>query len=354
VDTSVGTGNSPVRIAIVGAGAITSSAHLPAALRSPLVELVALVDKDVDRLNTLKNKYDLHCVLKSDLADVIESVEAVLIATPPSTHFILAEFALRRGIATLIEKPMTLRYEDALTLCELAERSRTILTIGYYSRLQPAIKLMKHLLETNFFGKILGFELEHGTTGDWQPMSAYNLDRQQAGGGALMTNGTHFVDRLLYWFGEPARFTCLDDSYGGPEANSKVELYYNNDLGQFRGEVFISSSTSLRNRFILDAEQYRCEKKETQTQSLTLYPKLQPQLRFEIFPNVSLPNPEPDYFQLQLERFAKSVRGQSSVVVDGRGGARSVFLIEELYRHRKQLDEPWLLYRKKGNSRVEA
>ena len=102
------------------------------------------------------------------------------------------------------------------------------------------------------------------------------------------------------------------------------------------------------------SEHYLCEKDETQTRSLTLYPKHQPQVRLEVFPNHPLPDQEPDYFQEQLERFAGNIRGQCSVAVNGRSGAATVHLIEELYRQRQQLEEPWLLYRKNRKTRVET
>src|SRR5262245_33188932 len=82
--------NDPVRLAIVGCGAITRSAHLPAALRSALVHIHALVDTSVANARELQKEYALKCAVVTDLEKVIGEVEGVLIATPNHTHLAVA------------------------------------------------------------------------------------------------------------------------------------------------------------------------------------------------------------------------------------------------------------------------
>jgi predicted dehydrogenase len=215
---------------------------------------------------------------------------------------------------------------------------------------------MKELLDSKFFGEILGFWIEQGTIGGWVPVSGYHLHRSQAGGGELISTGTHFIDRLLYWFGEPADYAYEDDSFGGPEANCKFTLRYDGPSGRFSGTVFLSKTIRLRNKFVMDTEKYICERTEAQTRSVTVYPKDRPHLRMELLPNARSADPEPDYFQEQLEKFVGAIRGRCTVPVDGRFGSRSVDLIERLYHRRTQLPEPWLLYRNRNavRMRVEA
>jgi predicted dehydrogenase len=331
-----------VPIAIVGAGAVTESAHLPAALRCPVVQLVALVDTNIENAKGLRHKYALDCEIAGDLADVITKVGGVVIATPPQSHFALAALALSHDVPVLIEKPMTIHYAEAVELCELAECRGKFVAVGYKSRYYPSVILLKQLLESNFFGEICGFHYESGSIGGWTPVSGYNLDRTAAGGGELISNGTHFIDRTLYWFGDPVGFTYQDDSYGGPEANCKGELRFDNEFGRFSGTFFFSKTIQLKNKFTLDSEKYKCERLDNQTESLTLYPKDNPELRIELYPNRPPSKEEPDYFEKQLEDFVAGISGQSNVAVDGRFAARSVKLIEEMYQHRAQLPETWL------------
>ena len=334
---------TPLPLAIVGAGAIVNTAHLPAVLRSPLVELTAIVDKNLDNAKRLAETYGLRCAVASDLSQVIDRVRGIIVATPPGSHYPIAEFALNHDVHVLIEKPMTTRHADAIRLCELAERRNRVLAVGYYSRCYPSVVLMKRLIDEGFFGQILGFRVEHGSVGGWTPVSTYKLDRQQAGGGELMSNGTYFIDRLLYWFGWPNSFTYSDDSYGGPEANCKWQMHYDNAIGRFSGEVFLSATVSVKTRFVINTTKYVCEQLENRSQSLSLCPNDNVGLRMEVS-DIATVTVEPDYFQTQLERFVGAIHGWCSVPVDGRFGALSVQLIEEMYRNRRQLDEPWLLH----------
>src|SRR5262249_37690263 len=128
-------------------------------------------------------------------------------------------------------------------------------------------------------------------------------------------------------------------------ANCRAELRYENELGRFSGKLVLSGTINLRTKFVLNTEKYVCERFENQTRSLTLYPKSNPGIRNEVFPDVALPKPEPDYFQEQLEQFIGAAQGWCDAAVEGQFGARSVKLIEEMYQQRRQLNEPWLLYR---------
>ena len=130
----------PIKLAIVGCGAITASAHLPAALRSPWIDLHALVDVSLDNAQALARKHALICRVCADLSEVIAEVEGVLIATPNHTHLAIAETALRRGVPTLIEKPLATTYDDAVRMCELAEQGGAFISVGYRSRHWPAVR----------------------------------------------------------------------------------------------------------------------------------------------------------------------------------------------------------------------
>src|SRR5678816_3067751 len=76
-----------VRLAFVGCGAITRMEHLPAALRSPLVEVAALVDDRVENAVALARMYGLNARTARNLSDVLDDVHGVVLATPNDTHY---------------------------------------------------------------------------------------------------------------------------------------------------------------------------------------------------------------------------------------------------------------------------
>jgi predicted dehydrogenase len=338
----------PVKLAIVGCGAVTESKHLPAAQQSRLVSITALVDSRIDKARAVAAKYSLQaCTISSDLELVIASAEGVLIATPNDSHFSIAQLALSHGIPVLVEKPFTISYADAIALCELAERQHTFISVGYMSRHYRSVRLLRHLLETGYLGKITYFHYELGIAGAWESSSGYKLDPRRAGGGTLIVQGTHFLDRMLHLFGYPESFTYSDDNHGGVEANCSAKLHFNNESGSFDGSFLISSTRHLKNCLTLRTEHYTCVLDEYKTESLRLFPSNQPGVTLLAYSRDSNDGPAPSHIQIQLEEFASLIRKGGRPTVDGCAAAQTVKLIEEMYRHRTQMAEPWLTYRAK-------
>jgi UDP-2-acetamido-3-amino-2,3-dideoxy-glucuronate N-acetyltransferase len=80
-------------------------------------------------------------------------VEAVVIATPPATHFALARAALASGRDVFVEKPLTLEVERSVELVELADRLGRVLMVGHVTLYHPAILALKELLRRGDLGR---------------------------------------------------------------------------------------------------------------------------------------------------------------------------------------------------------
>jgi len=330
----------PVRLAIVGCGAMTEIAHLPAAIRSPLAQLAALVDNDLDRAKVLNRKYGCSASAAARLEDVIDTVDGVVIATPNHTHKALTEVALEHGVHAFVQKPLSTNYADAQALCELARAKGLFIAVGFQGRHYVSVKLMKRLLEDRFFGKIDKFHCEFGVRGGYASVSGYNLSRDQAGGGVLVTMGSHYIDRMIYWFGDPVAIEFADDSYGGVEGNCTGHLKFANGV---KGSFFFSKSIALKNKFVFETERYVVDLPVAETERLTLYPREMPGVKMEVGAREAYAST--DYHQVELEDFARSIRTGTPPVIDGVEGARSVKLSDALYACRTQLPEPWVWYR---------
>src|SRR5258705_2522005 len=155
-----------------------------------------------------------------------------------------------------------------------------------------------------------------------------------------MTNGCHFLDRMLWWFGQPSSLTFSDDSHGGVEANCSAVFAFESGL---TGEVSLSKTQSLRNRFRLYGERGYIEIKDSQHDSVTFFPAGQRALRHEISECPSREAlSEVQYFRLQIEDFAHAIQSGTHPRVTGRQGILSVALIEQCYRTRSPLPESWV------------
>jgi predicted dehydrogenase len=329
----------PVRLAIIGCGRITEDFHLPAALKATGIELTALVDRDVERAGLLARMYGCRCEISATLDPVLDKVDGVLIATPNHTHVAVARAALEHGLPVLIEKPLTTIHADAVQLCELAQQKGAFISVGFMTRHYPVVRLMRRLIDEDFLGRLICFHFEHGARGGWAPHSGYNLHRDQSGGGVLVVSGTHFLDRMLFWFGAPKSFCYADDSHGGVEANCKAWMEFGSGL---TGTLFFSKTIDLANRFVMETNQYRIEIPWSQQAEIKLHPRVLPGIEMTLEePSAADHN---DCFQIQLEEFACVIREGGSPTVDGETGALSVKLCEDFYARREQLDEPWIRY----------
>jgi predicted dehydrogenase len=96
----------------------------------------------------VKTYEDLHQVLESDISGVV-------LATPAPTHYQFAIAALQAGKDVFVEKPMTLRTEEAQKLAEYADKHSQILMVGHLLLYQPAISWMRDYLASGKAGKVL-------------------------------------------------------------------------------------------------------------------------------------------------------------------------------------------------------
>ena len=323
---------TPFKVAIVGCGKIAAS-HAEAVLSSPFADLVALIDPVPARAHALAERFGVRPQVAADVSEVLAGVNGAIIATPNHTHAAIAERCLAAGVAVLIEKPLAISTSEGERICQAAGRSGATVAVGYVSRFRETVRLMARLIEEGHFGQIRRFAYQFGTKGGWAPLSAYNLDRRTSGGGVLVTTGTHFIDRMLYWFGYPDEATLIDDALGGPEANAEAHFVYRKKQG-FIGVARFSKTVTMPAGFVMDTDMGVVVLKDRADATIFLRPHDKPDLEMTIVPRHRAPGG--DEFVQQLEDFIQAARGQRAPTVTGEQGLDSLRLLEQLYRHRRE------------------
>ena len=106
---------NPLRIGIVGCGAVVERFHLPASTLVPEISIESLVDRDQSRAKRLADIYGVRHV-HADYHEMIGKVDAAIIALPHSLIARVSEEFLTSGIPILVEKPMAVTAEDAKRL----------------------------------------------------------------------------------------------------------------------------------------------------------------------------------------------------------------------------------------------
>jgi predicted dehydrogenase len=330
----------PFRLGLIGTGRVAGSGHLPAALSLPDVELTCLVDPVVDRARTLAREFGIAPRIASKTEEILGQVDGAVIATPNHTHRDLALACAKAEVHVLIEKPLATTMEDCRAIIEAAEANRIVVAVGYSTRPRDEVVLLHTLLKEGYFGAVHRFVYQSGSVGGWSPLSAYNLDLKTSGGGVLVVTGTHFLDRMLYWFGYPDRVEYEDDAQGGPEAHCVATVHYERSGRGFEGVIRLSKTVALKAGFVMDTEAGLVLLPTRHPAPLLFQPRGHPGLRTRLMPRGGpLFQQGMGDFALQLNNFVAACRGEADPLVDGRQGMESVRLIHELYACRRPMKE---------------
>lgn len=132
----------------------------------PSAQVIVACDSRPERLKEVAERFPKLC-LTSDLDEALslEDVEAIVIATPASAHFRLAQRALQSGKHVLVEKPITQTVREAEDLCVLAESNRLTLMVGHTFLFNPAVRKLKEYLQTGKAGRVYYVYARHTNMG---------------------------------------------------------------------------------------------------------------------------------------------------------------------------------------------
>ena len=115
--------------------------------------LGAVVDMNAARLAELKEKYGM--TVYTDLDEAIaHGYDGYVVSTSAETHYEIGKKLLGLGLATLIEKPMTIRLEESAELVEIAKRSGANFMVAHILLFHPAINKIKELIDAGAVGEL--------------------------------------------------------------------------------------------------------------------------------------------------------------------------------------------------------
>ncbi|HEY8705403.1 MAG TPA: Gfo/Idh/MocA family oxidoreductase [Gaiellaceae bacterium] len=194
--------NGSLRVAVVGLG--YWGPNLVRVVHDlPQFELAYVCDLRPDLLARVGRRYGSvqeTTEFERVLAD--DSVDAILIATPVSTHFALAAAALAAGKHVFVEKPLAGSSVDAANLLELAQSSDLVLMPGHTFLYSPSVNLVRDLFESGELGEIYFIST-----------SRVNLGLHQADVSVVWDLAPHDFSILAYWLGElPTSVSALSRS----------------------------------------------------------------------------------------------------------------------------------------------
>jgi predicted dehydrogenase len=203
--------SDPIKLGIIGAGAITQVAHLPVLRKLKGVEVVAICDSDLPKAKALADRFQVRDTF-SDIEELLEfeALDAVAICTPNHLHESHVMAALSAGAHVLIERPLALSGAGAQKLIKEAQKRDRRLMVGLNHRYRPDVQLVRSFLQSGELGDL---ESIRGSWHVFRPSRAqlgWRQRRAEAGGGAMLDLGHAILDLGLFLadFPKPERVSA--------------------------------------------------------------------------------------------------------------------------------------------------
>jgi predicted dehydrogenase len=191
--------------AVVGLGSIAKSSVLPAFARCKRSKLISVVGRDAKNAKLIAKKFGATAAYGSgEFAECLANPEiaAVYIATPQSSHLMLAAQAARAGKHVLCEKPLAATAAQAKQMVDICRKNGVQLMTAYRKYFEPSCVYLRKLIQDGLLGRLdvihTAFSELHvpGASLDWL------LDARVAGGGPLMDLGVYCVNTSRWLAGE--------------------------------------------------------------------------------------------------------------------------------------------------------
>jgi len=142
----------------------------------------------------------------STVEELIESraSDYVVIATPTGSHVSIAEKLVKANIPVLIEKPLSLNAQEATPLIAALDRNWVPNMVGYMGRYIETFRKAAQLVHLNVLGQVQMIRSSMYIEQLLKPGEGWRYDPTTSGGGVLITQNSHVVDKLLWMFGDIA------------------------------------------------------------------------------------------------------------------------------------------------------
>src|SRR5713101_5073153 len=340
-------------IGLIGGGNITET-HARAARAIRSVEISAIHGTNAEKIARLCREHGGTPYQDFDAFLQHHPMELVIIGSPSGLHATQGIAAARHGLHVLTEKPIEISTARADALIEAAKQSKVQLGVIFQDRMKPQIRQLKNWLDQGLLGKLLFVDARVKW---YRPPQYYAKSRWRGtlaldGGGALINQGVHTVDLLLWLLGDVVRVqartaTQLHKIEAEDTAIAILE-FSSGALGIFHAttaaypgyprRVEISGTEGtviLEHDCIIEAKLRNAPAAATESAAPASL------IKSDDDKNQIASSPSLSYFrghQAVLDDFLQAIRNNHPPACDGPEGRRSIALIEAIYRAAKTPD----------------
>lgn len=178
-----------LKIGVIGTGSMGKN-HARICSELEQVELVGIADTNRETAKRVAEKFDTKPFF--DYKELLQEVDAAIIATPTITHHDIAMDLLNRGKHVLVEKPICNSVEKAQTLTKKSEETGLVLAAGHIERHNPAVKFIKDAMQNKRFGELITITSKRVS----------NFPGRIKDVGVIFDFGVHDIDVMRYLAGD--------------------------------------------------------------------------------------------------------------------------------------------------------
>lgn len=191
----------------IGCGEVTEKKSGPAFNEVEGSHVEAVMSRSEDKARAYAER---HHVRKwyTDAQELIDDpdINAIYIATPPSSHATYAIMAMKAGKPCYVEKPLASSYEDCIRVNRVSEQTGVPCFVAYYRRYLPYFNKVKELIDQGTIGTVLSVQVRFSVPPrDMDTKSGrelpWRLQPEVSGGGYFYDLAPHQIDLLQYMFG---------------------------------------------------------------------------------------------------------------------------------------------------------
>jgi predicted dehydrogenase len=312
-----------LKFALIGTGGIAQT-YAQAFQTSNCCQLVAVADVRKESADAFAEPFGAKSFADYKTLAENSEIDAVIISTPPNSHPEIAMYFMNRGVHVLCEKPLCLSSAEAREMIATAERTGVKFTMASKFRYVEDVIKAKSMIASGFLGEVVQFE--NAFTAKVDMSKRWNSNKEVAGGGVLIDNGTHSVDIIRYFLGAISDVLALETSgtqnlpvdenvkllaktAGGIAATVDLTWGINKELPNFISVYGTNGTLHIGWR----ESKYKLNSNPDWTIFGKGYDKVQA-------------------FRAKIENFAHAIRGKEDLLIKPEDALASVEVIEAAYR----------------------
>ncbi|MBQ1909425.1 MAG: Gfo/Idh/MocA family oxidoreductase [Bacteroidaceae bacterium] len=241
-----------IRWGFIGCGEATEKKSGPAFEQIAGSSVVAVMSRSKEKAEAYARSRGI-ARWYTDAQQLIDDTEvnAVYIATPPSSHATYAIMAMKAGKPVYVEKPLASSYLDCQRINRISEQTHVPCFVAYYRRQLPYFRKVKELLSTGAIGKVINVQVRFAVPPrdlDYNSKSLpWRVQRDIAGGGYFYDLAPHQIDLLQELFGPIVRAKGFSTNMGGlyeTEDSVSACFQFHNDLPGSGSWCFVSHDSA--------------------------------------------------------------------------------------------------------------